>query len=408
MTTVDDLTAVGVITPAEAAETAQALARELPPSLAAAFGPLFIRSCDLYDEFVDRLALRVFRASGLEAATREPGHAEEIAARARLEPQQALPSIDWMLRRLAGRGILESSAAGEAPRRFRLRDSTSDLDPTTIQDVQRREDPSWLPSYVLADAVAQDYPEFLRGERTGEEILFSPGRLRLWADFFSNENSLYAVNNLVGAVAVEEWLSPRPTIILELGAGLGGAAAALLQRLRIAARWANVVEYRFTEIVPAFLRRGQHALQTRFPDASFLKFASLDMNLPFAEQGVGPEGLSLVYAVNTLHVARDLGFTLREIFGALAPGSPLVISECVRHSAPQTIAVEFIFNLMQTFRSPILHPTYRPNGGFLTPAQWGAAMEAAGFTDVKVLPDVARVAARFPAFCVAAIGATRP
>ena len=76
MTTVDDLTAVGVITPTEAAETAQALARELPRSLAAAFGPSFIRSCDLYDEFVDRLALRVFRASGLEAATREPGHAE--------------------------------------------------------------------------------------------------------------------------------------------------------------------------------------------------------------------------------------------------------------------------------------------------------------------------------------------
>jgi hypothetical protein len=49
------------------------LARELPRSLAAAFGPSFIRSCDLYDEFVDRLALRVFRASGLEAVAREPG-----------------------------------------------------------------------------------------------------------------------------------------------------------------------------------------------------------------------------------------------------------------------------------------------------------------------------------------------
>jgi SAM-dependent methyltransferase len=406
VTTVDDLTAVGVITRTEAAATAQALARELPPSLAAAFGPAFIRSCRLYDEFVDRLALRVFRASGLEVAAREPGHAAELAVRARLEPERALPSIDWMLRRLAGRGILESSEAA-APRRFWLRGAAADLDPTGVQEVQRREDSSWLPSYVLAETVAHDYPRFLRGERTGEEILFSPGRLRLWADFFSNENSLYAVNNLVGAVAVEEWLPPRPTIALELGAGLGGAATALLQRLRAGGR-ANLLEYRFTEIVPAFLRRGQRAVQTRFPDAPSLRFASLDMNLPFAEQDVGPESVSLVYAVNTLHVARDLGFTLREIFGALAPGGQLVISECVRHSAPQTIAVEFIFNVLETFRSPILHPAHRPNGGFLTPGQWGAAMAAAGFTGVKVLPDLARVAARFPAFCVAAIGATRP
>jgi hypothetical protein len=35
-------------------------------------------------------------------------------------------------------------------------------------------------------------------------------------------------------------------------------------------------------------------------------------------------------------------------------------------------------------------------------------MEAARFRDVRVLPDFGRVAARFPEFCVAAIGATRP
>ena len=401
----DDPTVRGVITPAEAAEMAQTLARELPRSLVPAFGPSFIRSCHLYDEFVDRLALRVFRASGLETAAREPGTAEEMATRARLEPQRALLPTDWILRRLAGRGMLGVSGA---PPRFWLRDAGSDLDPAPIRNAQLREDPAWLPSYVLAETVAQDYPAFLRGERTGEEILFSPARLRLWVDFFSNENSFYAVNNLVGAVAVEEWLPPRAAIALELGGGLGSAADALLQRLRTAARWGDIAVYRFTEIVPAFLRRGQHVLETRFPDAPFLRFAALDMNRPFPEQGAEPASLSLVYAVNTLHVARDLDVTLREIFGALAPGGSLVIAECVRHSATQTVAVEFIFNLMQTFRSPILHPIYRPNGGFLTPGHWRAAMQAAGFIDIEVLPDLARVAARFPVFCVAAIRATRP
>jgi SAM-dependent methyltransferase len=405
VTTADHPTVAGVITPAEAVEAARALARELPPSLAPAFGPSFIRSCQLYDEFVNRLALRVFRASGLEAAACEPGTAEQMAARAGLAPARALLPIDWMLRRLTGRGILAVSAE---PGQFRLRGAVPDLDPEPMLDAQRREDPSWLPSYVLAETVARDYPAFLRGERSGEEVLFSPARLRLWVEFFSNDNSFYAVNNLVGAVAVAEGLPPRATTALELGGGLGSAAAALLQRLRAAGRWAAISEYRFTEIVPAFLRRGQHVLETRFPDATFLRFAALDMNLPFPEQGAGPESLSLVYAVNTLHVARDLDFTLREILGALTPGGRLVIAECVRHSAAQTVAVEFIFNLMQTFRSPILHPIHRPNGGFLTPGQWRAALEAAGFIDVEVVPDLAREAVRFPAFCVAAIRATRP
>jgi SAM-dependent methyltransferase len=277
-----------------------------------------------------------------------------------------------------------------------------------MAEEQRREDPSWLPSYVLADTVAQDYPAFLRGERTGEEILFSPTRLPLWAAFFSNDNGLYAVNNLTGAIAVEEWMPPGPVGVLELGAGLGSAALALLQRLRMVGRWEEIRDYRFTDIVPVFLRRGQQALHAEFPDASFLKFALLDENRSFSEQGAGPGSLSLVYAVNTLHVARDLHFTLREIFGALAPGGRLVIAECLRPTPGQAIYTEFIFNLMETFRAPILHPNYRPRGGFLTPKQWRHAMEAAGFADLRTLPDIDRIRARFPAFCVGAIGATRP
>ncbi len=400
--------AAGVITPAEAAERASALAQMLPPSLAPAFGASFIRSTHLYDEFIHRLTLRCFRAAGLEAAAREPGRPEEIAARAGLETHRALTPLDWILRRLTERGLLEGIGAGGEPRRFCVRRALPELDPAAIAEEQRREDPSWLPSYVLADTVAQDYPAFLRGERMGEEILFSPTRLPLWVDFFSNDNGLYAVNNLAGSIAVEEWMPPGPVAVLELGGGLGSAAVALLQRLRMVGRWGEICDYRFTDIVPVFLRRGQQALQTRFPDASCLKFALLDENRSFSEQGAAPGSLSLVYAVNSLHVARDLHFTLREILGALAPGGRLVIAECLRPTPGEAIYTEFVFNLMETFRAPVLHPVYRPRGGFLTPQQWRHAMETAGFVDVRTLPDIDRIRHRFPAFCVGAIGATRP
>ncbi len=397
-----------MIAPTEAAEVARTLAQILPPSLAPAFGASFIRSGILYDEFIHRLTLRCFRAAGLEAVTHEPGSPEEIAARAGLEMHRALIPLDWMLRRLTERGLLEAVGAGEVSWRFCVRRALPELDPAAIAEEQRREDPSWLPSYVLADTVAQDYPSFLRGERTGEEILFSPTRLPLWVAYFSNDNGLYAVNNLAGAIAVEEWMPPAPMAVLELGGGLGSAAVALLQRLRMVGRWGEIRDYRFTDIVPLFLRRGQQALQTRFPDASFLKFALLDENRSFSEQGACPGSLSLVYGVNTLHVARDLHFTLREIFGALAPGGRLVIAEALRPALGETVYMEFIFNLMETFRAPILHPVYRPHGGFLTPQQWRHAMESAGFVDVRTLPDVDRIRDRFPAFCVGAIGATRP
>ncbi|PYM91610.1 MAG: hypothetical protein DME04_18565 [Candidatus Rokuibacteriota bacterium] len=398
---------VRVLGVAEADEMARQLAKVLPPRISAPFTSAFVRSSTLFDEYVDGLVLSVFRAVGLTAATRQGGTADEIVARAGFEPARARVPVEWILRRMGRRGILERSDGG-GPTRFRLGAELPELDPVSVREEQRRLDPSWLPSYVLAETVAGDYPAFLRGERAGEEILFSPARLRLWVDFFSNDNGLYAVNNSVGAGAVEEWLPQAPVTVVELGGGLGSGATAVLDALRRAGRWPGIREYRFTELVPAFLRRGQNTLQTRFPDASFLRFAPLDMNRPFGDQGVAPGSVSLVYAVNTLHVARDLDFTLQEIFHALTPGGRLVVSECVRTVPAHVIYVEFIFNLMETFRAPVLNPSYRPNGGFLTPEQWQGAMQAAGFADVQLFPDIRRLRTNFPDFCVAAVSACCP
>jgi len=391
----------------EAERRSRELAAILPARISPPFTGSFIRSATLYDEYVLRLTLEVFRATGLAKAAESPGTTDELVARAGFEPGRARVPVDWILRRLSHRGIVEQrEAPGGA--RFQLRGELPRLDPGEIVEAQQRQDTSWRPSYVLAETVAQDYPAFLRGERTGEEVLFSPSRLRLWVNFFSNDNGLYVVNNLVGAAAVVELLPPGPAAIMELGGGLGSGAAALLDELRRAGRWSDIREYRFTELIPFFMRRGQQALETRFPDASFLKFGNLDMNLPFAGQGVAPGSTSVVYAVNTLHVARDLDFSLREIFGALAPGGRLVVSECIRTAPAQAIYIEFIFNLMETFRSPVLHPAYRPNGGFLAPEEWRGALEAAGFVDVRMLPDIPSLRARFPHFQVGAVGATRP
>ena len=219
---------------------------------------------------------------------------------------------------------------------------------------------------------------------------------------------MYAVNNLTGAAAVERWFPPDGGVVLELGGGLGSGAIALLERLEAAGRLGAIREYRFTELVPAFLRRGEQALRAHRAERVPIRFDTLDMNRPFEAQGIAPSSVTVVYAVNTLHVAHDLTFTLAQILRTLRPGGWLIISECVRPYPRQPIYAEFIFNLIQTFRSPRLHPVYRPNGGFLTPDQWKAAFETAGFLDTHFIPDIMRIRRQVPDFFVSAIGATRP
>lgn len=392
---------------AKAEAVATVLWEMLPPHLRHVVDASFLRSHLLYDEFVYGLVLKVIRETGLESALREGGRAEVIAARERLEVGQAVVPLDWMLRLLAARGVLEE-LPGEVTHEFRARGPLPTVDLAAVRDEQIQHDPSWMPSYILAETVAQDYPAFLRGDVLGEEVLFSPRRLRLWVDYFSNQNGLYAVNNRIGAAAVEQWLPRDGGVVVELGGGLGSGAIAVLERLGAAGRLSAIREYRFTELVPAFLRRGQQALLAHRPESVPIRFDTLDMNRPFEAQGIAPSSVTVVYAVNTLHVAHDLDFTLGQVLRTLRAGGWLIISECVRPHPRQAIYAEFIFNLIQTFRSPRLHPVYRPNGGFLTPEQWKGAIESAGFADTRFVPDVMRIRREVPDFFASAIGAIRP
>jgi len=385
---------------------AATVARLLPPSLVPFFPARYMHFHLLFDEFVFRLALRVFVEMRFAEAVSEWGTVDEVVARRGLEPRRSVVPVDWLLRHLAARGVLAREDGPSRPR-FRAEHVLPSLDPEPVLAEQRRHAPACLPSYTLAETAARDYPAFLRGERSGDEILLAPTRLSLWTGYFSNDNVLYAVNNRVGAAALEAWMPRRPVSILELGGGLASGAAAVLEQLDMTRRLGDVQAYWFTEPVPAFLRRAQRLLGEWYARVPSLTFAPLDMNRPFAEQGVPPDSVSIVYAVNTLHVAHDLAFTLGEVRRVLEPGGQIIVSECIRPFSGCTLYPEFVFNLMETFRAPRLHPRYRPNGGFLTPAQWTAALEETGFSDVRVFPDIAPILDVFPTFYVAAFGANR-
>jgi SAM-dependent methyltransferase len=378
------------------------LAELLPAELIPLFDDRFVGSCALFEEYVHRLAVQVVRSAGIDSAARAPGTPGEIAARAGLDPARAAVTVGWLLATLA----LGGRAARAGDGRYTVPATTADLDPREVADAQERHDPSALASYRMADLAAASYPAVLRGTASGEETLFAPDRIGAWFEYFSNDNLIYAISNRIGAFATERALHGDGGPVLELGGGLGSGTAAFLERFTETGRLAAVRSYRFTEIAPSFLRRGQRRLAGRFPGVP-LSFGRLDMDRPFGEAGVGDGAFALVYGVNTLHVARDLEFTLAEVRRALAPGGALVLSECVRPFPGRPVYIEFLFNLLEAFRAPRLVEPWRPNGGFLTPEHWTAALEACGFRDVMVYPDIARIREVCPAFVVAAIAAVR-
>jgi len=374
-----------------------------PPELLALFDDGFIASYDLFEEYVSRQALAVFRSTGLEQACRQETDVAEAMRRAGLDPAIARVPAAWILEMVAARNwiVRRSGASGEAL--YCLQQPLPALPPAEVRASQERQDPACLPAYDIAELAAGHYPAVLRGETSGEQALFGPEGILPWVKYFSNENPIYAVSNAIGAIAAAGALPPGKTEILEIGAGLGSGADALLRQLQAGGR---ACDYVMTDVSPLFLKRAQRTVAARHPHAA-VTTAALDIDRPFAEQGMDAGRFSLAFGVNVLHVARDLAATLAELRKALRPGGMLVMAECVRPFAGRAFHLELVFNLLASFRDAVTVPGWRPNGGFLTPEQWRMALECNGFLDVRTYPDIETIRHAYPSSVCAALVARR-
>jgi SAM-dependent methyltransferase len=370
------------------------------------FSHEFILCAEHFDRFTLDSVLRVVHDLGLDLPLVDGATAEAIVADRGLAPRARVP-VEWFLAKLAAEGLLDASGS-ERDRTYRARGPLPPGDPDRAEAQARAIDPRSMPAFAVVRAMLEHVPAFLRGEKTGEEILFSPARLPLWFDYFSNDNLLYQINNRLGAEAVARALpATRRATLVEIGGGSGSAALALGERLARDAALPRIERYVFTEIVPTFLRRAERSIRGRFPEWP-IEFGKLDMNADFESQGVAAGIADVFYAVNTVHIARDLAATLARIRRTLKPGGVAVFSECVRPFPGQPIYVEFVFNFLENFTGVATDAATRPNHGFLTPENWRRAFEAAGFEQPQILPDVEDLAKHYDSFFVAAVSARRP
>ncbi len=369
-----------------------ALLRE--DGLEALFSERFMSAAEIFDDLVNAAGWRILEAIGrLPSIEGEP---EDAATDATSFPPRTRPAFRYLVQKLLSSGFLI--------RRDGLlgRSESSPASVETLAAELAAREPGAAVGAEIVTLLVDEAAAFFAGTKCGEEILFAPNRLPLWIRYFSNDNGLYAINNTLGAEILARSV-PAGAEILEVGGGCGSAAEAALRRLQN-----DVARYRFTEIVPAFARRGERAARAAASPATVVEAARLDMTRPWADQGVPPGSFDAVYSVNCFHVAPDLGFVLAEANAALKSAGAVVVSECIRPSVhDRPTYVEFIFDFLESFTNVATDPLLRPTHGFLTPDAWRRSFVAAGFPIVEIVPDVDRLARHYPDFFVGAVVARR-
>ncbi|HUF77792.1 MAG TPA: class I SAM-dependent methyltransferase [Thermoanaerobaculia bacterium] len=376
---------------------------EVPEALLA--GDLYW-SVELIERYAREWAIELAHALGVPQALAgaPPGSgrstAGSLAHHLGLAPGSEVP-LAWLLAELTEAGELQEAACGISGATVRLAGELRPAHREAFREAALEHDPANAPFLDLLDLAGRVWPRVVTGQVRGEAVLLGPDQLGLWLRFFSNDNPVYAVNNRLAAVAAANRLAER-TRALEVGAGAGSGSAALFEELERTGRLGRLATLRLTEPAAMLRRRAVRELERRWPGAP-VEAAELDIDRPWAEQGVEPGSLDLVFGVNVLHVARDLAWTLAEARRALRPGGWLVAGECLRPRPGRPVAAEMIFLLLEGFREVRLDPELRPGPGFLTPELWVAQLENAGFERVELVPDVRLLREIHPRFATGAV-----
>ena len=260
------------------------------------------------------------------------------------------------------------------PRHARLFDAVVDLLGRNTGSAPSRDEllaraPSLRDPLALLDLCVAALPDVIAGEREGTDVMFPGGSMRLVEAIYREQPVLAACNASVAAAIA----SARPHRVLEVGAGTGATADAVL--LALGDR--SDLEYHYTDVSTGFVR---HA-RARYSDPR-MRFAVLDIEKDPANQGVDPASFDVVVATNVLHATRDIQETLRHIAGMLRPGGLLLINE-------MTVAEDFAtltFGLLDGWWRAADPARRLPHSPLLDVPGWRRNLLAAGFAHVVASP----------------------
>ena len=372
--------------------------KDYPPPV---FSEHLYQSIELMERYSIELAIDLLRRLDLIDQLDEWRSADELCHLLSFQPRFSF-ALDWILQRLVETGCMEARIERDT-RSYHMRHAPWQPELERLRGVGLDIDPTNAATLDLLDHAASFYPAVARGEQSGDHSLFGPQGISLWLNYFDNGNLTYAVNNWVSAMLAVNRMSTRFRLrILEVGAGAGSASETLLRCFDERGLLPQIECYVITEPNAFFRRRAQRELAKQYPDLA-LEWGTLDLNLPWDVQGVGYGEFDLVYAVNVLHVSKDLLFSLNQARSVLKGDGWLVIGECLRPYVNQPIYPELMFQILESFTEVQTDPEIRPNPGFLTAGHWRRAFAHAGFERTEVAPDVDGIREVYPHFFTGAI-----
>src|SRR3984893_2057094 len=372
--------------------------RDYPPAL---FSEGLYQSIELMERYSIDLAINLLHELDLIDKLADWRSANELCRLLCFQPGFS-SAIAWILERLIETGCVEART-DSCSSSYRLKQAPWQPQLPQLRAIGLGIDPGNAATLDLLERAASLYPIVARGEQSGEQSLFGPQGVPLWLNYFHNANVTYTVNNCISAIPAANCLVTRSKLrILELGAGAGSASETLLGWFGDRGLLPRIERYLITEPNAFFRRRNQRELSTRYRNLP-LEWGALDINAQWDTQGILPGDFDLVYAVNVLHIAKDLLFTLNHVRFALAADGWLVIGECLHPYPNQPIYPELMFQILESFTDVRTDPEIRPKPGFLTANQWRQAFTRAGFGHVQVAPDVAHIRELYPHFFTGAI-----
>ena len=322
--------------------------------------------------YIDRLCLNlcfhIVHECRLFQARSE--HLTDLCARIGVVPD-ALYLVNTVVDILQEEGYVQQLGDGRLSFRRCPQDRSAE-----VQREARLSCPRALPMFQMIERCHGNAPAFLSGRKSGIEVIFPRGDIWLWERVQSDDAVMSIYADLVPP-PLETLLGPGDRL-LEVGAGVGAVVRRVLPLLRER----GVREYWFTDLGKLFVQR---ALRL-YGKEPFMLFRTLDVDLPFSVQGLAPETFDAVIAVNVLHVAKDLAFTLGEIHAALKTQGWLI---CAEGSVPDRTGrwrLDLVFAFLRGWWDVSTDQALRPRPGFLMPDQWKDALLAGGYRRVYGLP----------------------
>lgn len=231
---------------------------------------------------------------------------------------------------------------------------------------------------------------FLKGQVTGGNMLFADESIvTLWNSYFNNDFYGYAVVNHGVAYGIAKWFSQtNGASMLEVGSGTSGASAMTFQLLRDNNLLNSLHTIVLTDVVVALLEKGRMNIKQQIGDPPPYEQRVLDINESIDAQGFAEKSFDIIFGVNVLHVARNLTFSLQELYRHLNTNGILILAETTRPTASRPMHHEFIFNLLENYYDVELDPATRPYHGFLTREHWRENFAKVGFKNIEFLSEL--------------------